>query len=266
MEWFESEDFWTNYSPIMFDENRWAEAPAVADYVKKIARLNDGDTVLDAGCGIGRISVELATLNLKVTGVDIIQSELDAAADMADAEGVPLCLVKADLRNFIPGQNYNATQVSGGKSLDFQLTVPHFDCAVNLFTSFGYCGTIEEDMKILKNICECLKKGGIFIMECLSREVAQLYFTPGEEFDRAGMHVITKFSPEKDWQGLRSQWTLISPNGKKINHVFTQRLYAAQDLISRCILCGFSSAKVYGDFDFSPYDKDARTMVLVAVK
>jgi cyclopropane fatty-acyl-phospholipid synthase-like methyltransferase len=53
MEWFESEDFWTNYSPIMFDEKRWAEAPAVADYVKKIARLNDGATVLDAGCGIG---------------------------------------------------------------------------------------------------------------------------------------------------------------------------------------------------------------------
>ena len=39
MEWFEKEDFWINYAPIMFDDNRWAEAPAVAEYVKEINRL-----------------------------------------------------------------------------------------------------------------------------------------------------------------------------------------------------------------------------------
>nr|MCR5764468.1 class I SAM-dependent methyltransferase [Treponema sp.] len=59
-EWFESEDFWTTYGPIMYDDNLWAEAPDVADYVCKIARLKKGSKVLDAACGIGRISVELA--------------------------------------------------------------------------------------------------------------------------------------------------------------------------------------------------------------
>ena len=80
-EWFESEDFWLNYSPIMFDENKWNEAPAVAECVKKIAGLKEGDSVLDAGCGLGRISVELADLGLDVTGVDLIQAELDAAKE-----------------------------------------------------------------------------------------------------------------------------------------------------------------------------------------
>lgn len=88
MSWFESEDFWTNYGPIMFDDNRWAEAPDVAAYIKKIAGLKEGDTVLDAGCGLGRISVEMAALGMDVTGVDIIQNELDAAAESAEAEGV----------------------------------------------------------------------------------------------------------------------------------------------------------------------------------
>ena len=32
------------------------------------------------------------------------------------------------------------------------------------------------------------------------------------------------------------------------------------------IQAGFSSAEVYGDFDFSPYDQNARTMVVVAKK
>ena len=76
-EWFESEDFWTNYGPIMFDETHWAEAPAIAERVKEIAGLHEGSTILDAGCGVGRISVELAALDLNVTGTDIIQSELD---------------------------------------------------------------------------------------------------------------------------------------------------------------------------------------------
>ena len=37
MDWFESESFWTQYAPIMFDDARWAEAPAVARYVKDLA-------------------------------------------------------------------------------------------------------------------------------------------------------------------------------------------------------------------------------------
>jgi len=246
MEWFESEDFWTNYGPIMFDDNRWAEAPAVAEYVKQIANLKDGDTVFDAGCGLGRISVELAILGLNVTGVDIIQNELDAAKDSAEAEGVDIEFIKADLRTF--------------------KRPAVFDCAVNLFTSFGYCDTVEEDLIILKNIADSLKTGGTFILESTSREIAQLYFTEGEEFDRAGMHVITKFSPVGDWEGLRSNWTLISPDGKKIEHEFIQRLYSAEKLKAHCLKAGFSSAEVYGDFDFSPYDNHARTLVLVAKK
>ena len=54
-QWFEEEDFWVNYAPIMFDDARWAEAPDVAKYVKSIANLKEGDSVLDAGCGLGRI-------------------------------------------------------------------------------------------------------------------------------------------------------------------------------------------------------------------
>lgn len=256
-EWFESEDFWVNYAPIMFDDARWAEAPDVARYVKEIAHLKKGSSVLDAGCGLGRICVELAALGLDVTGVDVIQAELDAARDSAEAEGVPLNLLNADLRTF--------TLAPGAKK---------FDCAVNLYTSFGYCDTLQEDLQILKNIAASLKDGGTFILECVSRETAIMYFTEGEEFERAGFHVRTQFSVEGAWEGLRSRWTLYpaetdlvhNPDTKPIvDHVFTQRLYSAAELCHLMTdLCGFSQAKAYGDFDFSPYDQHARTMVIVA--
>lgn len=255
MQWFESENFWTQFAPIMFDDARWAEAPTVAQYVKDIANLAPGSKVLDAGCGLGRISVELAALDLDVTGVDIIQSELDAAQDSALAEGVELTLVNHDLRTFhAPNQ---------------------FDCAVNLYTSFGYCDTIDEDMQILRNIAESVKPGGTFIMECTSRETAILYWTPGEEFERAGYKVVTHFEVTGAWEGLKSQWTLYPADAdlKKtpvlqpvVDHTFIQRLYPATFIRNKLMEFGFSKAEVYGDFDFSPYNENARTMVLIGRK
>ena len=127
-EWFEKENFWLNYGPIMFDPMRWAEAPGVAEAVCKIAGLTEGCSILDAGCGVGRISIELALRKLKVTGVDLMQPLLDAAAESAADEGVELNLVKADLRTFETDEK--------------------FDAAVNLYNSFGYCDSIEDDIGV----------------------------------------------------------------------------------------------------------------------
>lgn len=245
-QWFEKEDFWNNFGPIMFDESRWAEAPAVAQFVCTIAGLKPGNSVLDAGCGPGRISIELAGLGMKVTGVDIIQSELDAAAESARDEGVEIELLNADLRTFESDKKY--------------------DCAVNLYTSFGYCNTKEEDFAILTHICNTLRKGGTFILECTSRETAIMYFTEGEEFERAGMTCQTHFGVVGAWEGLRSKWDLIKKDGTKIEHEFVQRLYSAAELCEIMKRAGFSEANAYGDFDKSPYDQNARTMVIIAKK
>ena len=245
-QWFENESFWQNFGPVMFDSQRWAEAPGIAESVIKIAGLTKGSSVLDAGCGPGRISVELAAKGLDVTGVDIIQSELDAAKDSADAEGVKLDLINCDLRSFKAQKK--------------------FDCAINLYTSFGYCDTIEEDFQILKNIADSLRDNGFFILECTSRETAILYFTDGEWFERSGLTVLTQFSVEGAWEGLRSKWTIINRDGQRIEHEFVQRLYSAIELKRMMIRAGFNSVEIYGNYDFSPYNEHAKTMVIVAKK
>lgn len=245
-QWFESEDFWKNYSPVMFDEVRWAEAPGIAEAVFKIADLSEGAEVLDAGCGLGRISVELAMLGAKVTGVDLIQCELDAAKESAEDEGVQLELIKADLRTFTSKKQ--------------------FDCAINIFTSFGYCDTVEEDTLIFQNIAASIKRGGYFIIEGTSREIAVQYFTEGETFERAGMKVITEYSVVGAWEGLRSKWTLINSDGNRTEHEYVQRLYSAVELKNTLLKLGFSAVQIYGDFNLSPYNHTAKTMVLVARK
>ncbi len=253
MEWFESEDFWKNYGPIMFDEAHWQEAPAIADRVMSLAELSEGSTVLDAGCGVGRISVELAALGLKVTGTDIIQAELDTAAESARDEGVQIDFIKADMRKWS--------------------RPAAFDCVVNLYTSFGYCDTVEEDMLYLKNMCDSVRPGGTFIFEGTTREIAALYFTKGEVFDRAGYKVVTDFSVTGDWEGLSSHWTLYPADAdlKKaaaplVDHTFIQRLYPATSLRDKILEYGFKSARVYGNWERAPYDQNAATCVIVAKK
>lgn len=245
-EWFENEDFWLNYGPIMFDQQQWEQAHGVAEKCIELGKVGPGDRVLDACCGPGRISIELALCGMQVTGVDITQPFLDAAAEMAQDEEVEIELVNEDMRIYSPENK--------------------FDMAVNIYNSFGYCDSIEDDKKILKQIRKSLKDGGTFILECISREIGVKYFTEGEWFDRAGKTVLTEFGVVGAWEGLRSKWILIGNDGSRIEHEFVQRLYSAAEL--RDILvreCGFKSAEVYGGFDKQPYDQNALTMVIVAV-
>lgn len=245
-EWFENENFWLNYGPIMFDSQHWAEARGIAQRCTDIAKLGRGDSVLDVCCGPGRISVELALCGMNVTGVDITQPFLDAAAETAEDENVSLTLINADMRKF-----------SSRKK---------FDAAVNIYNSFGYCDSVSDDTLILKKVAAALKKGGTFILECISRETAVKYFTEGEWFERAGKTVLTEFKVTGAWEGLSSKWILIDSDGKRMEHVFVQRLYSAAELRDTMLHCGFSEASVYGGFDLSAYDQNAKTMVIVAKK
>ncbi len=245
-EWFEEEDFWLNYGPVMFDEQHWAEAKGIAESIKNIAHLKEGSSILDACCGPGRISVELALLGLDVTGVDITEPFLNAAKETASDEDVSLTLLQKDMRSFCSEKK--------------------FDAAINVYNSFGYCDSIEDDTKILKSIYDSLKQGGTFILECISRETAVRWFTEGEWFERAGLTVLTEFKVTGAWEGLQSKWILIKPNGERIEHVFVQRLYSASTLRDSLKEIGFKKAEVFGGFDLSAYDHNAKTMVIVAEK
>lgn len=245
-DWFENEQFWIQYAPIMFDPPRWAEAPAVAEGVLQLAGIEESaishTRILDAGCGMGRISVELAARGACVTGVDLIQPFLESAAETAALEQVSIEWLQADLRTF------SRPAV--------------FDVAINMYTSFGYCKTIAEDAAILKNIALSLKKGGICILEMTGREIAVRDFIEGEWFERAGYTVLTEFSVEGAWEGLKSRWILYNEQGLQADHTFVQRLYSATELRVLMLSAGFHSVEIYGDFDRSPYNEKARTMIL----
>ncbi|HCC37604.1 MAG TPA: methyltransferase type 11 [Treponema sp.] len=253
-EWFYDDDFWQQYAPIMFDDAHWAEVPEVADGITRLARMDlysnpakhrTAPRLLDLCCGFGRVSAELSRRGFTVTGVDITESYLNAAREEAAYEKLDIEYVNCDARNF--SRN------------DF------FDIAVNLYISLGYSEDSNDDLQILRNVKDSLKSGGVFIIETLGKEIAVRDFVEAEWFERAGFTVLTEYEALDSWTRLKNRWILIK-DGKRVEKIFTQRLYAASELRDLMFAAGFAEVEIFGDWDESPYDQNAAKLIAVGRK
>jgi SAM-dependent methyltransferase len=255
--WFEDEQFWSLFAPLMFDEAHWAEVPAVVDGILRLAGLPSrgpgagaalpGEAplrVLDTCCGVGRHSLEFAGRGFAVTGIDITEPYLEAARDSASGgSSGAVEFLKADLRSF--------RRPAG------------FDLAVNLFRSFGYFDTPEEDFLALQNIAASLAPGGALVLDCLGKEVAVHEFIEGEWFERGGCTILTEFKVAGDWEGLVHRWILLK-DGERYDYSFTMRLYSATEMRSLLLRAGFDSVEIHGNIEGAPYDEKATSLVAVA--
>jgi SAM-dependent methyltransferase len=255
-EWFKDSNFWEQFAPIMFDAAHWAEVPAVADGVTYLAgmdlygenlesSLKSPPKALDICCGFGRISAELARMGYSVTGVDITESYLSTAREEAQYENLEIEYIHSDAREFIKP--------------DF------FDIALNLYNSFGYFANQDDDLHVVKNAFNSLKKGGCFIIEIFGKEIAVRDFVEAEWFERAGFMVLTKYKVLDSWTLLHNRWILIK-DGKTFEKTFSYRLYSAAELRALLLEAGFSKVDSYGDWDARAYDQNAEKLIVVARK
>src|SRR5579862_1805434 len=146
MDWFENEDFWRALYPVMFPPERFAAAGAQVDQILKLTGIETGN-VLDLCCGPGRHAQEFAGRGFSVTGVDRSDYLLAQAKARQTA---PVEWVAQDMREFLRKST--------------------FDLACNLFTSFGYFDTDDDNRRVLRNVHDSLKPGGVFVMEMLGKE------------------------------------------------------------------------------------------------
>jgi len=242
-EWFEDEAFWNVFAPLMFDEKRWAETPAVVDALERLAGTRPGDSVLDACCGPGRHSLEFARRGYRVTGVDITKSYLQAARESAEDEGADIEFLQADLRNFRRPES--------------------FDLCVNLFNSFGYFSDPAQEEDMLRNIRMSLRPGGRFVLEMLGKETAVRDFTEGEWFERNGWTILTEYEVVGAWEGLKNRWVLLR-GSERIDRSFVQRLYSGTEMRDLLTRAGFRNIRIRGSLEGAPYDQDARSLVALA--
>ncbi|MHC4342276.1 MAG: class I SAM-dependent methyltransferase [Planctomycetota bacterium] len=239
-EWFENLDFWDTMRPFLFEASRWERATDQVDGVVELLGLEEGARVLDLCSGPGRHSVELARRGFRVTAVDLNPAYLKELKSRSDA----IEAVECDMREF---------RREG-----------EFDAALNLFSSFGYFQDPADDLKVMQNLHASLKKGGKLVLDMNGKETLARKFQP-RHWDQLedGSILLIEQKIHDGWSGNSLTWTLIRGTERK-GFTLELRLYSGTEMARLMQKAGFEDVQLYGGFDGSPYDHEAKRLVAVA--
>jgi SAM-dependent methyltransferase len=244
-EWFDEEAFWRDFCLFMFSERRFAEA---ADQVPKLLSLVKpaGRAILDLCCGPGRFAIPLAKKGFRVTGVDRSQYLLRKARAKARSGKVSVDWVGEDMRDFLrPGA---------------------FDLAINMFTSFGYFDTEQEDALVLANILKSLRPGGALVIDVMGKEVLARIAQPAFcDVLPDGSKLVQRAEIIDGWSRIRHEWILIR-RGAARTFRFQTTLYSGRELAALLLGAGFNQVKLYGSLDGEDYGLNAKRLIAVARK
>ncbi len=140
-EWFKTW-FDSPYYSILYKNRSDEEAASFLDNLTTKLDLPDRARILDLACGKGRHSIYLHKKQFRVVGIDLSNNSI-AHAKKFESEG--LHFETGDMRHF-----------------DLSLK---FDAILNLFTSFGYFDSLEDNLLVLSNIKRHLQVDGYFVMD-----------------------------------------------------------------------------------------------------
>ncbi|MEW6046596.1 MAG: class I SAM-dependent methyltransferase [Bacillota bacterium] len=244
--WHDEDRFWETFGLVLFDETRWQAASQEVDALLRLLQPEAGASILDLCCGPGRHSLELARRGFRVTGADRTAAFLAEARRRADAEGLPLELVQSDMRHFRrPGA---------------------FDLVINMFTSFGFFEDPVDDLQVARNMWESLRPGGKAVLEMMGKEVLARVFVERSWLPLSdGSIFFQERRVARDWSWIENRWMILK-DATLHEFQFGHRLYSAAELRQVLSQAGFSSVQAYGSLDGTPYDHQARRLVMVAVK
>lgn len=222
------------------------KAPAECDFIENVLALPKAAKILDLCCGHGRITNVLAERGYKMTGQDINGYFLNIAKENAEEKGLSINWVKSDMRE-VPYEN-------------------EFDAVLNMFTSFGFFGSDEEDEKVIKQVYKSLKPGGKFLMDYVNRDFIIRRFLAEDTRQIENGYVkikrdfdFTKSSHKETFEIYQHDKCIKTAN---VNF----RFYSVTELTSMFKRNSFKILNIYGGFDFQPLSFDAKNCIIVAEK
>jgi SAM-dependent methyltransferase len=190
---------------------------------------------LDICCGTGRAAGTLASLGYEVTAVDLSSDQIEIAKTM----------------NF--GPKYLAQDMA-------DLPPGPFDILLNIYTSFGYFATEQEDIAVLTHWGERLREGGLLVMELADMERARNRIPREGKLQRHTNGVAETLTMDWDRRLLDVAYRLGDRQWSCVT-----RLYEKEILARHLLEAGFSSVELYGSFDLTPKAVDDN-LVLIAKK
>ncbi|MGW1740142.1 class I SAM-dependent methyltransferase [Nocardia sp. NPDC001965] len=234
-----------NWAAGFFDEGfretftilgRFDATESEVEAIATLLRLPRGARILDIPCGFGRHAGPLSRRGYRVVGVDSSPEQLDDAR-----RRYPDCtFVLTDMRTPPAGP---------------------YDAILNLWTSFGFFDTREEDFAALSAWADVLVPGGKLVMEIDTLEYFEHRVRKGSE------PISTQLTQRSDLIGnARYDWTTQELELHWRRPGWSRRgrlhMYSRQELETAIHAAGFDHAAFTSDFSGNPVEIDSSTVIV----
>ena len=241
-DWFE-EWFNTDLYRQIYSHRDLEEAEACIDLILRSVELPSGSEApkaLDLACGPGRHAIAMAWRGLDVTAVDLAENLLEHARQEAKRANVSVEFLRYDMRE-IP-------------------FVDKFHLAVQLFTSFGYFETDEEDLKVLGNVRRALHPGGHYALDLINAENLRATLVPRSERE-IGSSLILEQRSIRDGRVIKD---ITVRSGDEVR-TFQEsvRLYSPEEIAHLLIVSGLTPIHWFGDYHGSDFEPELSKRMLV---
>lgn len=214
-----------------------------------------GGTVLELGCGTGRMTIPLAENGVEIVGLDVVPGMVDLAKQKAD--GKPIEWVVADVRAFQLGRKFRLIFESG--------------------SVFHHMLTRQDQEAYLARVREHLEDEGRLVLSLffpkprnlVSTDEVEEWFTAehpdGYEIKVSGIDKYDDFRQIKTETAYR-RWT--DASGKEMLQVapLSLRYVFPQEMEALLHYNGIEIVEQYGDFDRSPVTDESRLIHYICRK
>ena len=224
-EWFQTffDGLYADVLPRTFEEQATLEQAGI---LRDLLQLKPGADVLDVPCGVGRLTLPLARMGYRMTGVDLTAGYIEAAGAAAREQECGARFVRRDMRE-----------------IEFE---GEFTAAFNWFGSFGYFSD-DENLQFAKRVLRALRPGGRFLIEGMNKSRLLTHFLPRTEQEINGVHILHENGWDADTDRVRSTWTL-SRGTRSETHRLLIRVFNGGDLRALLRRAGFRDTILCGGY------------------
>ena len=236
--WF-STWFDTPYYHILYKNRNDEEAQSFMDNITHYLNMPENGTILDLACGKGRHSIYLNKLGYNVTGVDLSENSIEIA-------------------------NESSNETLQFKTHDMRETMHEtFDAVFNLFTSFGYFDTHEDNIKTLKAIKESINEYGFGVIDFFNADfiIENLVAKETKEIDGITFNIKRFVENKKIIKEIRFE-------DKGESFFFTEKVsaFTLADFEAMMEEAGIYLLEIFGDYKLRKFYKSQSERLILLFK
>ena len=238
-DWFNTEEYLNVYQHR--NEN---DAEEHINLILNNVQIPQNANVLDMACGAGRHSILMARKKYNVTAVDLSENLLSIAKKSAQNENLKINFIQSDIRDFSSSKKFNLV--------------------LNLFTSFGYFETDEENYAVLKKAYNLLDTNGFFVLDYFNTEFLTKNLVEYSKDDLGDGEIIQQ---RKIFNKRVIKKIIINKNNNHNEFIESVRMYTKDELTNELIKIGFDIYKTFGDFLGNKFEQfNSPRLILICKK